>query len=248
MLLCGSVRGSTATVLDPEIRDALSTARQVWCEFPPTEVLASSPLLALHGLSPDPLSAALDDPLEQRLAVACERLDLDRAMLESTRPWLAAQIIDGAHSTACGIESSLSIDTVISGVAVDIGVPVRYEYPTAEDAFGLFSGLRSSVELKYLRWTLDRSIHPPRTCEAAANAWERGSVTDLTDETNSFELAYPELFDVLVMTRNRAWAERIHELMHTDQSAVVVVGAGHLVGAGAIPKLLEARGITFQPN
>lgn len=56
----------------------------------------------------------------------------------------------------------------------------------------------------------------------------------------------PELFDVLVVARNRAWAKRIHETVHADQPAIVVVGAGHLVGAGAIPQLLDARGITIR--
>ena len=92
--------------------------------------------------------------------------------------WLAAQILDGAHRTFCGTGSSLSIDTVVARRAADMGVPVRYEYPTAEEAFGLFSGFGHDVELDYLRWTLDRSVHPPGACMAAARAWERGSLTE----------------------------------------------------------------------
>ena len=220
----------------------------MWCEFPPSDELASSPLLALHGLSSEPLSAGLDERLAHRLAAACEQLDVERTALESTRPWLAAQILDGAHSTSCGSDSPRSIDTVVTCRAADIGVPVQYEYPTAEKAFGLFSGFSHEVELEYLRWTLDRSIHSPGACMTAARAWERGSLTELTDDTNTLARMYPELFDVLVVARNRAWAERIHEMIHADQPAIVVVGAGHLVGAGAIPQLLAVRGITIRTN
>ena len=77
---------------------------------------------------------------------------------------------------------------------------------------------------------------------------ERGSLTELTDDTNTLARMYPELFDVLVVSRNRAWAERIQEMIHADQPAIVVVGAGHLVGAGAIPQLLAVRGITIRTN
>jgi uncharacterized protein YbaP (TraB family) len=123
---------------------------------------------------------------------------------------------------------------------------VRYEYPTAEAAFGLFSGLGQAVELQYLRWTLDRSIHSPGACLAAAAAWERGSLAELTEQTNAFARLYPDLFEVLVVERNRSWAKRIHETVQSDDPAIVIVGAGHLVGADAIPRLLNEMGVTIR--
>ena len=189
----------------------------MWCEFPPSDELASSPLLALHGLSSEPLSAGLHERLAHRLAAACEQLDVERTALESTCPWLAAHILDGAHSTSCGSDSLRSIDTVVTRRAADIGVPVQYEYPTAEKAFGLFSGFSHEVELEYLRWTLDRSIHSPGACMTAARAWERGSLTELTDDTNTLSLMYPELFDVLVVaTKIEHGPNSIKEMIRTQ--------------------------------
>lgn len=248
VLLCGSIPSTNVPSerVEAGIEAALTTNCLVWCEFPPTEELAASPLLAELGLSSGALSSRLDEPLGHRLDGACEQLGIERPVLESMRPWLVAQIVDGAHGSRCAVDPSLSADTVIARLAAARGVSVRYEYPSPAAAFALFAGMTPDVELDYLRWTLDRSLHPPGACMRAADEWAHGSLTALGDETNAFARSYPELFEVLVGARNRAWVRRIDEMIHADQQAIVIVGAGHLVGPAAIPRLLDEHDLTVR--
>jgi uncharacterized protein YbaP (TraB family) len=168
---------------------------------------------------------------------------VDRASLEPVRPWLAAQIVDGAHAMACEIGPSTRIEAFLERCAADADVSLHFEYATPEAAFGLFSALESHVELDYLSWTLDRSIHEHGTCTAAARAWRRGSLAELTDETMTFAQVHPELFRILVTSRNRSWVDRITAMLTAGEATVIVVGAGHLVGDGGIPVLLQQHAI-----
>ncbi|HYN32107.1 MAG TPA: TraB/GumN family protein [Ilumatobacteraceae bacterium] len=246
--LYGTVVDSPTTpeLTSPALEAALAECRSVWCEFLPTSELAGSSLLAAHGLSNEPLSSRLDDELERHLRRGCAHLGVERAALEPMRPWLAAQIIDGAHGTACEIGPSPRIETFLGRCAADVDVSLHYEYATPEAAFGLFSALETHVELDYLSWTLDRSIHPHGTCTVPAHAWRRGSLAELTDETITFAQIYPELFRVLVTSRNRSWVNRISAMLTTDETTLVVVGAGHLVGDGGIPSLLQQHAIPLR--
>ncbi|MGA9277427.1 TraB/GumN family protein [Ilumatobacter sp.] len=248
VFLYGTVVESAMTreSASPALEAALAECRTVWCEFPPTTELAGSSQLATHGLSNEPLSIRLDDELERRLTRGCAHLGVDRAALEPMRPWLAAQIIDGAHGTACDIDPSTRIEAFLDRCAADVDVSLHFEYATPEAAFGLFSTLETHVELDYLSWTLDRSVHAHGTCTGPAHAWRRGSLAELTDETIRFVQTYPELFRVLVTSRNRSWVNRISAMLTTGETTVVVVGAGHLVGDGGIPSLLQQNKISLR--
>lgn len=249
VLLCGSVVGSSTRTetSSSNLEAMLAECRALWCEFPPTDEMASSPLLAAHGLSSDGLTTLIDDPLALRLVDACEHLGVDRASLEPMRPWLAAQIIDAAHATTCELDASSSIEAVLTRRASSLGVELRYEYPAADKAFGLFSGLNRDHERDYLSWTIDRSLHPAGTCATAARSWMQGSLAEITNETQEFRRCYPQLHDVLVVARNRAWVPRVVDaILGSGSPATVIVGAGHLVGTGSIPQLLDRHGLAVR--
>ena len=52
----------------------------------------------------------------------------------------------------------------------------------------------------------------------------------------------PDLFERMVTVRNRAWLPRIEGLLNGDETAMVVVGALHLVGPGGLIEMLRDQG------
>jgi uncharacterized protein YbaP (TraB family) len=54
---------------------------------------------------------------------------------------------------------------------------------------------------------------------------------------------YPELYDTIVVNRNRLWVDTIDELLKQGEDYLVVVGALHLVGEDGVPRLLQQRGV-----
>ena len=55
----------------------------------------------------------------------------------------------------------------------------------------------------------------------------------------------PEMYDVLLTNRNKAWVSEIERVLAEETGTVfVAVGAGHLSGRTSVTTLLEAAGHT----
>jgi uncharacterized protein YbaP (TraB family) len=63
---------------------------------------------------------------------------------------------------------------------------------------------------------------------------------------NSRVAEAPTLFDALITARNRAWIPKIEALIQGGDDALVVVGAGHLVGTQGVVAMLRAKGYTLE--
>jgi uncharacterized protein YbaP (TraB family) len=53
---------------------------------------------------------------------------------------------------------------------------------------------------------------------------------------------YPSLYNKLFVRRNRNWVPEIIKLMNQQGDALVIVGAGHLVGKDSVIDLLTKKG------
>jgi len=56
----------------------------------------------------------------------------------------------------------------------------------------------------------------------------------------------PALYKRLLTDRNRAWVPAVEKLLQGDRDAIVIVGAGHLVGKESVVELLARKG--FKPT
>lgn len=77
-------------------------------------------------------------------------------------------------------------------------------------------------------------------------AWLAGNIEQAIDPRQSALLADPELRDMLLVRRNRAWAPRIDALLQDDPQVLIAVGAGHVPGSDGLAALLQQRGYTLR--
>jgi len=73
-------------------------------------------------------------------------------------------------------------------------------------------------------------------------AWEKGDSETLESLLNESMREVPALYKRMVTDRNKAWVPKIEEMIAGKESAIVIVGAGHLAGKGSVVDLLRARG------
>jgi uncharacterized protein YbaP (TraB family) len=72
--------------------------------------------------------------------------------------------------------------------------------------------------------------------------WKSGNANGLHELLFRSFKDYPDLYDRLLIQRNKKWVEEIEALMQENKNVLFVVGAGHLVGPESIVDLLMKRG------
>ena len=75
-----------------------------------------------------------------------------------------------------------------------------------------------------------------------ARDWAAGDVAALEKELLSAFNQSPEIYDRLLVERNRNWLPQVDACLQENAGCFIVVGAAHLVGRDGLPTLLEKRG------
>jgi hypothetical protein len=79
--------------------------------------------------------------------------------------------------------------------------------------------------------------------EQMVKAWISGDVDRIAETFNSETTLSPELRDILMRQRNRAWTEWIAKRLNQPGTVIVAVGAGHLAGRDSVHRMLKERGL-----
>ncbi len=77
---------------------------------------------------------------------------------------------------------------------------------------------------------------------ALVSAWRRGDTAGLEKLLNQAQKEDPAVMKKFLTDRNLLWVPQIEALAKGTNNAVVIVGAGHLVGTNGVVELLKQRG------
>jgi hypothetical protein len=78
------------------------------------------------------------------------------------------------------------------------------------------------------------------------SSWQNGDATQLGSILHISFKDHPDIYNRFLAQRNKAWVGTIEDLIAYGDSALVIVGAGHLVGPENLLQLLRARGYTIE--
>ncbi len=184
-------------------------------------------------------------PLPARVP-AGERAGLERVLanlgltnkLDGLETWAAALTLQQAISGKSGLDSGNGVDRAL----VDDYRKALGEFEGAEGQLGIFDRLAEADQLELLRAVVrgaGASLDDARRLE---QAWASGDMAAITAETNRDFLTDPELRAALLTGRNKAWAQRLRQVMAAGEQPFVAVGAAHLAGPEGLPALLTAQG------
>ncbi len=118
------------------------------------------------------------------------------------------------------------------------------ELEGARAQLAIFDTLPQTEQRDLLNAVIEEAREYGDKGDTLANAWLGGDTDLLIELTRRGILADPELAQVLLYDRNRAWAAQIENLLSASERPLIAVGAGHLLGERGLPALLESRGYT----
>ena len=247
MLLFGSVH-----LLPPGLKwrpaavdAALARADDVWFELsvdPATEQETARLAGRLGVLAPGQSLFALLPPADAALMVkVAESYGVDKATLDHLEPWLAEVSLAGAAYRQSGADSGNGVEQTLSAAA-PAGIR-REAFETPAQQLGFFDQAPMTEQIASLRETLVELDTDPGGFMKLVHAWMAGDAAGLDREAlEPLRKAAPGVFRRLVTQRNDAWVTTLDARLKGHGRSVVVVGVGHLVGAGGLPARLRALG------
>ena len=193
-------------------------------------------------------------PIAER--VSPDRRDMLRALIESSG--VPVEAFDNMHTWAAAM--TLSVLAIAQDYAGDSGVApdaltgvedaLRADFrtrglpisgvETGEQQLGFFARLPLHAQRAMLESLIDAYREgDPDIMDPREDGWLEGDVARIATEMDEMP---PELFDVLLVRRNRAWTDWLIARLDRPGTILFAVGAGHLAGRSSVQAMLEARG------
>lgn len=234
------------TWFDDAVKTAFDRSDEVKLELVMPDPAAMQGLVQSTGVAPPgtpPLTERL--PVAKRAAFAKAVVDagLPADALDRYKPWLAATQLSIAPLSKLGYDATNGPEQVITAAAKKAGKPLT-GLETAEQQLGYFSNLSDGAQISFLTSTMDELPKAADTMARMVDDWAAGRPDRLARDMNESLKDSPEAAKVLLVDRNKRWAEWIRQRLAKPGTVFVAVGAGHLAGADSVQAQLAKAGVT----
>ena len=246
--LVGSVHMLTKDFypLAPSLEAAFKDSDLLVEEVDMAEMLAPTAQFSLLAKGMLPAGQTIDKVVSPAtMALVSSRLDnlgMPLAALQQFKPWFLAMTLMAVEWQKAGFDAALGLDKHFYDRAQTEGKAVQ-GLETTEYQIARFDGMTMSQQDHFLAESLKDLDSEKASVQKLAAAWkvgdlptvERFVLQDLKDD--------PQLYQRLLVERNRNWLPKIEALFARSGHAFVVVGAAHLVGPDGLLAMLKAKGI-----
>lgn len=238
---------SDANWSTPALDKALAESQRLSIELTDDDSANMQAQVLKYGLNPSkPLSQLLSMRDRDRLKRAADTARIPGGIdtLQIMRPWLAAVTLSVTPLVQAGLDPKLGVDKTLRKRMEDAGKPVD-GLESAEQQLRMLADLPESLQLDFLRQSMDDIDQGPKKLRELIDAWRRGDVDTIARvEDEDIRQLSPELYDAMIVRRNKAWAQTLAERLKQPGTSFVAVGAGHLAGPDSLQKQLQDMGFT----
>lgn len=194
-----------------------------------------------------PAGQSLDQQLSpETLALvgrALNGMGLPFEPLKQFKAWMLAITMQATAWEKAGFDQKLGLDLHFYELARAQGKPVQ-GLETIDFQLSRFDGMSHQVQERLLVETIKELDSTKETFTKMADAWRTGDVATVEQQVLSELQTEPEMYNRLLVERNRIWLPKIAALLSRPQPSFVVVGAAHLVGKDGLLEGLRALGYT----
>jgi len=165
------------------------------------------------------------------------------AAFSKLRPWMLALTIASVEYQRIGAQPDMGVDNHFEKrVSKDGKASAGLE--SVEFQLGIFAGLNPKLQEELLLQTLSETETIGRDFQTLLEAWKQGDADQLQAFLFKDADKYPELMEQFLIKRNKSWVEPIMQLLNSSDTALVLVGAGHIGGKDGLIDLLTQQGCT----
>ena len=114
---------------------------------------------------------------------------------------------------------------------------------TVDYQLDLITGFSKEEDELVMKSTLKEIDNVKKDIGELIKAWREGDADKLQKLMNDAMADFPAIYKRLLTNRNHNWIPKIEELVRGDKNAIIIVGAGHLVGKEGVVELLQKDGL-----
>ena len=247
------VLGSIHTLRDSDyplpaaVLDAYRDSAALVMEIDLTELdlaQVQSEMLASAALPEGKTLSAVMGPARYAHAQELARgIGMDLSMFGEFAPWFVAEAISQMQLAQLGFDPQSGVEMYFMGRARTDGKHVS-GLETAHDQISLFENMPLETQSRYLVSSLEQARDLPKQVDDMIRAWRRGDMGWFGTELASDLGRDADVYQSLLLARNRRWIARIEKLLDDDENVLVIVGTAHLVGQGSVIDLLKKDGVS----
>lgn len=248
LYLLGSVHllPQDASALPPQVDTAFEHAKTVSLEtsFDSMQMHAAELMMRGRFSNGSTLRSTLSPSAIPKVDSLLQSYGLTLDQVNGFKPWFVSMLLTQVSLQKMGFQPQYGVDMQLNARAKAAGKPVLgLESPEVQ--IGMLDGLSGGDQQRML---LDGLTPEQAATEMATvrDAWAIGNVARLDSLLNRQLDSAPGLREALLTSRNRNWIPKLEALLNGKDDALVVVGAGHLVGKDGVLELLKGKGYTIE--
>ncbi len=172
---------------------------------------------------------------------AAARVDIELDNFRQFEPWYAALMVTQLRLAQLGFTGDQGIEARLTRWAGADGKQIR-GLETLQTQLGFLDSLSPDAQQEFLEVTVDEAIEIQDNLDDIVDAWRRGDARQLEDDLLTSMASQKELYDKILVARNRSWTASIADLVNQPDDYLIVVGALHLVGDDSVLAMLKDAG------
>ena len=232
--------------LAPVVLDAYTHAGSLFMEVNLEEINSEqvqAEMLASATLSGGKtLPDVLGKQRYERAAALAHEIGVELSSFDQFAPWFAAEAISELQLTQLGFQAENGVEMYFMDRARSDGKSVD-GLETVHDQMSVFQNMSLDAQAEYLLSSLEQAHDLPKEVDSMVRAWKRGDTRWFESELQSDLGHDSDLYQSVLVARNRKWVPKIEALLNSDENYLVIVGTGHLAGQGSVVDLLKKDGI-----
>jgi uncharacterized protein YbaP (TraB family) len=166
-------------------------------------------------------------------------------VLNPLKPWFVALTMMAIKFQHLGLDPNLGVDRYLAARAKDGGKPTS-GLETFEFQVTLLDQLSKRDQELMLRETVAEMDQLDQNFNQIVQSWLKGDSASLEALLLASMREYPDLYQKIIVDRNRRWLPQIEKMIEQGEGAMVVVGAAHLVGQDGVIEMLKTRGYRLE--
>ncbi|MBX7207552.1 MAG: TraB/GumN family protein [Verrucomicrobiaceae bacterium] len=251
LYLCGTIHilRQSDYPLAPAYDAAYADSQKLVFELPPADSKGPELNSRMQQLAALPAGTSLESLVGQELTDAVTKWagshGLSAGAISKFQPWYLALLIAASEYSALGAQPDKGVDNHFEVRAAKDKKPGE-GLETIDFQIGLFTRLSPERQKDLLKQTLTEVKTLPDEFARLITAWKDGDLDALHQMLYREAAQFPELMDLFLHDRNKAWAERLDASLKKGEHVMLLVGTGHFTGPQGLIALLKAKGYSVE--